>query len=95
MKAKLSVTLDQRLLEFVDKQPGANRSDKLEEIVRRYKQVKDDFALRKELAKFNAMGTDDDADAWRKAMEAAQWNESDAVTSGQSLSRRSRSRGQR
>jgi hypothetical protein len=95
LKAKLSVTLDDSLLGFLDAQPGENRSEKLESIVRKYRSVKQDFLLREQLAKFNADSDDAEADAWRRAMEEAQWNESDAATSGRSSSRRSRSRARR
>jgi hypothetical protein len=93
MKSKLSVTLDETLVAFVDTEPGETRSEKLESIVRRYRDARRDASLRRELAAFNA-SADDDAEsaAWRQVMEASQWNESDAATSGPSPSRRSRSR---
>jgi metal-responsive CopG/Arc/MetJ family transcriptional regulator len=93
MKKKLSVTLDDSLLTFVDSESGASRSEKIETIVRRYRDACRDAQLRRELAAFNTSSHDDaESDAWRKVMEEAQWSESDAATSGPSRSRRSRSR---
>jgi hypothetical protein len=96
MKTKLSVTLDEALVVFVDNEPGSSRSDKIESILRRYRDAVRDVQLRKELAAFNS-STDDiaESDAWRQVMEASLWSESGAATSGPSRSRRSRSRGRR
>ena len=97
MKTKVSLTLDESLLTFVDSESGASRSEKIETIVRRYRDARRDAELRRQLAAFNDAASDDDAesDAWRRVMEDAQWNESGEATSGQSRSPRSRSRGQR
>lgn len=96
MKKKLSLTLDESLLTFVDSESGASRSEKIETIVRRYRDARRDAELRRELAAFNATADDDaEAEAWRRVMEAAQWNESAAATSGRSRSRRSPSRARR
>jgi hypothetical protein len=95
VKTKLSVTLDETLVGFIDAEPGDTRSEKLESIVRRYRQVKKDSLLREQLAHFNADDDDAEAEAWRRTMEEAQWNESDAATFGPSRSQRSRSRGRR
>lgn len=95
MKTKLSVTLDEAVVTFVDEQPGENRSEKIETIVRRYRSVQNDLLLREQLSKFGEAETDAEADAWRRAMEEAQWRESDAATSGRSRSPRSRGRGRR
>lgn len=96
MKTKLSVTLDETLLSFVDSEQGDSRSEKLEAIVRRYRDARRDAALRRELAQFNAAGGDDvETDAWRQVMEEAAWSESGAATSGPLPSPRSRSRGRR
>jgi hypothetical protein len=96
MKTKLSVTLDERLVMFVDSEPGKSRSDKIESIVRRFRDARRDAQLRRELAAANASEDDNaESDAWRQVMESAQWSESDAATSGPSRSRRSQNRGRR
>jgi len=96
MKAKLSLTLDESLVAFVDAEPGESRSEKIESMLRRYRDAQRDAALRRELAAFNAIADDDaESAAWRQVMEASQWNESAAATSGQSPFQRSRSRARR
>ncbi len=96
MKAKVSLTLDDALVAFVDAQPGATRSEKVEAALRRYRHAWEDMKLREELAAFNAPADDRaEADAWRGAMQEGMWRESAAATSGPSRSRRSRSRAQR
>ena len=71
MKTKLSVTLDESLVDFVDSEIGATRSEKLETIVRRYREARRNAELRRELAAF-APAQDDqaEADAWRQVMES-------------------------
>jgi hypothetical protein len=83
MKAKLSVTIDEALVSFVDGVPGQSRSEKIESILRRCRDALRDVQLRKELAAFNASddGSAEDA-AWRQVMETAAWNESAEATSG-------------
>ena len=98
MKAKVSLTLDDALLAFVDRQPVATRSEKIETALRRYRDAWHDMRLREELAVYNAAERDDDraeAVAWHDVMQEAMWRESDAATSGRSRSRRSRSRAPR
>ncbi len=93
MKTKLSVTLDESLVAFVDSEPGESRSEKIESMLRRYRDAQREAALRKELAAFSATADDDaESAAWRQVMEGSQWTESVAATSGPSPSRRSRSR---
>jgi len=98
VKAKVSLTLDDALLAFVDKQPGATRSEKVEAALRRYRDAWHDMKLREELAAYNAAERDTDRAetvAWRDVMQEAMWRESDAATSGLSNYRRSRSRARR
>ena len=47
MKEKLSVTMDQPLVRFLDSLPGQSHSEKLEHVLRRFKDVSDDLALRR------------------------------------------------
>ena len=93
MKAKVSLTLDDALVMFVDAQPGATRSEKVETALRRYRDAWRDMKLREELAVFNASADDGaEAEAWHRAMQEGMWKESAAATSGPSRSPRSRSR---
>jgi metal-responsive CopG/Arc/MetJ family transcriptional regulator len=95
MKAKLSLTLDDELVAFVDSQPGATRSEKVEAALRRYRNAWRDMKLREELAAYNSTEDDAETAAWRGVMQEVMWSESDAATSGPSRSRPSRSRGRR
>ncbi len=92
MKAKLSLTLDDELVAFIDGQPGTTRSEKVEAALRRYRDAWHDMKLREELAAYGAVADDAEARAWRDVMQEAMWRESDAATSGPSRSPRSRSR---
>jgi metal-responsive CopG/Arc/MetJ family transcriptional regulator len=96
VKAKLSLTLDEGLVAFVDAEPGATRSEKIESMLRRYRAVRRDMRLREELAAFGETADDrGETEAWHRVMQEGMWNESVAATSGPSRSRRSRSRARR
>ena len=87
MKDKLSITVEQPLVRFLDSLPGRSRSEKLERVLRRFQQVAEDVALRRALARHR----DSDAErreqeAWVRTMEHDQWNESTEATSGRSNS---------
>jgi uncharacterized protein HemY len=87
VKEKLSVTLDAALVKFLDRLPGGNRSAKLERIERRFKNVADDLALRRALARAKRPDAErDEREAWLRTMEHDQWSESDEATSGPSSS---------
>lgn len=76
MKEKLSVTLDATLVKFLDRQPGASRSAKLERVLQQFKAVKADLALRQALAAANeGEGERIEREAWVRTMEQDQWNE--------------------
>ena len=95
MKAKVSLTLDDSLVDFVDRQPGATRSQKVEAALRRYRDAWRDIQLREQLAEAESTEEDAETAAWRGVMQEAMWRESAAATSGPSRSRHSRSRGRR
>lgn len=96
MKAKVSLTIDDALLSFFDAQPGATRSQKIEQALERYRRAWEERKLREELSA-NTVGDDDRAEdeAWRTVMQEAMWRESVGETSGPSRLRGSRSRGRR
>jgi hypothetical protein len=95
MKAKVSLTLDDALVDFVDRQPGATRSQKVEAALRRYRDAWRDIQLREQLGEAESTEADAETAAWRGVMQEAMWRESAAATSGPSRSQRSRSRGRR
>lgn len=49
MKEKISATIDERLLEYLDSLPGKNRSRRLEHVLRTFKEYEEDRQLRQEL----------------------------------------------
>jgi hypothetical protein len=76
VKEKLSVTLDASLVKFLDRQPGASRSAKLERVLHHFKAVKADLALRQALAAVNEGPSERiEREAWVRTMEQDQWNE--------------------
>lgn len=87
MKEKLSVTVDRPLVRFLDSLPGRSRSEKLEQVLRRFQVVSEELALRGALAEH---GQDDDErrehEAWIRTMKHDQWSESAEGTSGRSSS---------
>ena len=87
MKEKLSVTLDVSLVRFLDRLPGSSRSAKLERVLRHFKEIREELALRRALAKAGEdVAERAESEAWVRTMERDQWNESDEATSGQSSS---------
>ncbi len=96
MKEKLSVTMDQPLVRFLDSLPGQSRSEKLELVLRRFKDVSDDLALRRALASHQEPDSERrEQEAWARTMEHDQWNESVEAISGRSNLSATRSRGRR
>ncbi len=94
MKEKLSVTVDQPLVKFLDSLPGHSRSDKLDRVLRQFKAASDDLALRRALAAYRDSDIDSqEHEAWTRTMEHDQWNESAEATSGRSNSSATRNRG--
>jgi len=76
MKEKLSVTMDRPLVRFLDSLPGDSRSQKLEQVLRRFKDVTDDLELRRALAAHKDSEEEQRAHtALRDLMEEAAWRE--------------------
>ena len=94
MKAKLSVTLEESLMRFLDGLPGESCSEKLERVLRRYKEVSEELALRRMLAAYRESEAErDEREAWVRTIEHDAWRVSAEGTSGCSSSSTSRSRG--
>ena len=93
MKEKLSVTVEEPLVRFLDALPGESRSEKLEGVLRRFKAVSEDLALRRALAAHRESEAERrEQEAWVRTMERDAWNESAEGTSGRSSSSTTRSR---
>jgi hypothetical protein len=76
MKGKLSATVEEPLLEFLDSLPGRTRSEKLERVLSRTRQVHREYRLRQELSAYRE--TDGEAlerEVWERTVEEAMWNE--------------------
>ena len=76
MKAKLSATVEEPLIEFLDSLPGNTRSEKLEVVLTRYKKLQEELELREQLAVYYE---DEDErrerEAWELAVAEAMWSE--------------------
>lgn len=76
MKGNISATVEQPLLDFLDSPPGRTRSEKLERVLARFKQMVDDQRLREQLAEYRE-GEDErqETDAWERTFDEAMWRE--------------------
>ena len=76
MKAKLSATVEEPLIEFLDSLPGSTRSEKLEIVLSRYKKLQEELQLRDQLAVYYE---DEDErrerEAWEMNVAEAMWSE--------------------
>ena len=76
MKEKLSTTIEEPLLRFLDSLPGKTRSEKLERILLKFKQLDEELQLRKQLA---AHVEDDDdqmeREVWERTVAEAMWTD--------------------
>ena len=76
MKEKLSTTIEEPLLQFLDSLPGKTRSEKLERILLKFKQLDEELQLRKQLA---AHVEDDDdqmeRELWERTVAEAMWTD--------------------
>ncbi len=76
MKKKLLLTIEEPLLEFLDSLPGRTRSEKLERILLKFKQVEEEIHLRRQLA---ARLEDNDekmeSEAWQRTVAETMWSQ--------------------
>jgi hypothetical protein len=76
LKGKISATVQEPLLDFLDSLPGRTRSEKLERVLALYKEMHDDRRLREQLS-----GHREDEDeqrereAWARTFEETMWSE--------------------
>lgn len=76
MKGKISATIDQPLLKFLDSLPGKTRSEKLEHVLEAFRRWADEKSLRLQLGRL--VESDDERaerEAWEQTMEEAMWTE--------------------
>ncbi len=76
MKSKISVTMDESLIKFLDSLPGRSRSEKIEGAVRKIKKMADERDLRIQLGAYRE---DDEErmerELWESTVAEAMWTE--------------------
>ena len=76
MKGKLSATVDEPLLAFLDSLPGKTRSEKLERVLKTVKRLEEDRQLRRELAAYEESDEERlEREAWERTAAEAAWIE--------------------
>ncbi len=76
MKGKLSATVAEPLLEFLDSLPGKTRSEKLERILERFKQIEQEKLLRKQLSAYREDADEQiEREQWERTVAEAMWSE--------------------
>ena len=76
MKGKLSATVAEPLLEFLDSLPGKTRSEKLERILERFKQIEAEKLLRKQLSAYREDADEQmEREQWERTVAEAMWSE--------------------
>ena len=76
MKGKLSATVAEPLLEFLDSLPGKTRSEKLERVLERFKQIEQEKLLRKQLSACREDADEQlEREQWERTVAEAMWSE--------------------
>ncbi len=76
MKEKLSTTIEESLLQFLDSLPGKTRSEKLERVLSKFKQVEEERQLRKQLSEQVEENDEQmERQAWERTVAEAMWTE--------------------
>jgi sugar diacid utilization regulator len=76
LKEKLSTTIDEPLLQFLDSLPGKTRSEKLERVLSKFKQVEEERQLRKQLSEQVEENDEQmERQAWERTVAEAMWTE--------------------
>ncbi len=76
MKKKLSVTIEETLLQFLESLPGKTTSQKLECILLKLKQVEEEIHLRRQLAvQVEENDEQMEREVWERIVAEAMWNE--------------------
>lgn len=76
MKGKLSATVAEPLLVYLDTLPGKTRSEKLECLLVLYKQMDEERALRKQLGQYHEEEEERiEREIWERTMAEVMWNE--------------------
>ena len=74
MKGKLSATVDEPLLEFLDSLPGKTRSEKLALVLTNFRELEEERRLRLQLSE-QSEGEESEREAWEQTVSEAMWRE--------------------
>jgi len=75
MKGKLSATVEEPLLEFLDSLPGKTRSEKLERILKKFRELEEERLLRHQLSAAREDDEEAEREAWEQTVSEAMWKE--------------------
>lgn len=76
MKSKLSATVDEPLVRFLDSLPGKSRSEKLERALSILRQWKEERELRRQLAAAHESQPEaQEREDWERIMAEAMWSD--------------------
>ncbi len=76
VKTKVSATVEERLVEFLDALPGQSRSEKLEFVLERYQKLQTELDLRQKLAVYYEDDEErSDREGWELTVAESQWRE--------------------
>ncbi|MGH9462152.1 MAG: hypothetical protein ACRD1X_13095 [Vicinamibacteria bacterium] len=75
MKGKLSATVEGPLLEFLDSLPGKTRSEKLERVLKKFRELEAERLLRHQLGEFREDDEECEREAWEQTVSEAMWKE--------------------
>ncbi len=76
MKAKISVTMDQALIDFLDSLPGESRSEKIEDAVCKVRRMAEEKELRIQLGGYVEEAAERvEREIWESAVAEAMWTE--------------------
>ena len=74
MKGKLSATVDEPLLEFLDSLPGKTRSEKLALVLTTFREFEEERRLRLQLSEHDE-DEESEREAWEQTVSEAMWRE--------------------
>ena len=75
MKGKLSATVEEPLLEFLDSLPGKTRSEKLERVLKKFRDLEEERLLRHQLSELREDDEEWEREAWEQTVSEAMWKE--------------------
>ena len=75
MKGKLSATVEEPLLQFLDSLPGKTRSEKLERILKKFRELEEERVLRHQLSAAREDDEEAEREAWEQTVSEAMWKE--------------------